>query len=591
MCGIAGKLHWGINYEADLISRMNDRIRHRGPDDFGITELDNISLGHRRLSIIDLSADARQPMTEAGGRYYIVFNGEIYNYLEIKEELLKEGFVFKNKSDTEVILNAFIKWGPQCVEKFNGMFAFVIWDKEKQELFAARDRFGKKPFYYSFINKQFVFASEPTAILEDKTVSKAHDMEALNCYLALGYILAPLSFYKDIKKLKPAHCIIIKNKGESFTEASYWDYSNAFRTKTRQNPEEIKESILYHLEKSVKYRLIADVPVGAFLSGGIDSSSIVASINKLSPAPLHTFNIGFEQKSYNEYDDALRVSKLFNTQHHAKLIKNKDVEALINNAINAFDEPFADNSLIPMYEVSRMAAQQVKVVLSGDGADEIFAGYITYKADNYFNYYKKTPSFLRKSFGNLVKNIETNSAQKIGFKYKLKQFLSGAVNDEIQAHYSWRLFFNPEERIKILGEQYRQLVYDTDPVLRFREHYEKVKDLDWLDRHLYVDAKTWLTDDILPKVDRTTMNAGIEARAPYLDVNFAEYAASIPANLKLNDNKTKFILKSALEKLLPGDVLYKKKSGFNAPVGKWIGSDESDEFKSFNKFVYLNKLK
>ena len=590
MCGIAGKLHWGKNFDSNLIARMNDAIKHRGPDDFGINELENISLGHRRLSIIDLSANARQPMTEVTGRYHIVFNGEIYNYLELKEELVEHGFEFINKSDTEVVLNAYKHWGVNCLTKFNGMFAFVIWDKEKQELFAARDRFGKKPFYYSFANKQFCFASEPKAILEDKTISNEKDIEALNCYLALGYILAPLSFYKNIKKLKPAHYIIIKNKGNSFIETQYWDYADAFRTKTKQSVDEIKENILYHLEKSVKYRLIADVPVGAFLSGGIDSSSIVASIKKLTPTPLHTFNIGFEQKSYNEYDDALRVSKLFNTQHHAKLIKDNDVQQLINDAINAFDEPFADNSLIPMYEVSKMAAKHVKVVLSGDGADEIFAGYITYKADNYFNTYKKTPTFLRRGFGNLVQHIDTNSQQKIGFKYKLKQFLGGAVGDEIQAHYSWRLYFTPEERIKILGEQHRKLVYDTDPILKFREHYNKVKDLDLLHQHLYVDAQTWLTDDILPKVYRTTMNAGIEARAPYLDVNFVEYVASIPYQLKLNNGKTKFILKSALEKLLPQDVLYKKKSGFNAPVGQWIGMKESDEFKSFNKFVYDKKL-
>lgn len=590
MCGIAGKLHWGVNYDSGLVDRMNDCIKHRGPDDFGISELENISLGHRRLSIIDLSADARQPMVEITNRYHIVFNGEIYNYLEIKEELIKDGFKFKNKSDTEVILNAYIKWGVDCLQKFNGMFAFVIWDTQKQELFAARDRFGKKPFYYSYKNNQFVFASEPKAILEDAEVSKQHDIEALNCYLALGYILAPMSFYKDIKKLRAGHYVLITNKGANFSEHKYWNYAAAFKNKTKQTEAEIKENILWHLEKSVKYRLIADVPVGAFLSGGIDSSSIVASISKLSSAPLHTFNIGFEQKDYNEYDDALKVSKLFNTQHHAKLISNNAIESLIHDAIDAFDEPFADNSLIPMYEVSKMAAEHIKVVLSGDGADEIFAGYITYKADNYFNQYKNLPSFLRKGFGGLVKNLSTDSEKKIGFKYKLKQFLGGAVGDDIQAHYSWRLFFGPEERIKILGEEHRKLVYETDPVFQFRKYYVEIEGAEWLDKHLYVDAMTWLTDDILPKVDRTTMNAGIEARAPYLDYNFAEYAASIPCNLKLNNNKTKFILKSALEKLLPQDVLYKKKSGFNAPVGKWIGMNESDEFKSFNKFVYNKKI-
>jgi asparagine synthase (glutamine-hydrolysing) len=590
MCGIAGKLHWGTGFDAELMKKMNHAIRHRGPDDEGILELGNISLGHRRLSIIDLSAEARQPMSESTQSCHIVFNGEIYNYREIKEELLKDGYKFRNQSDTEVVLNAYMKWGVKCLEKFNGMFAFVIWDNKKQELFAARDRFGKKPFYYAFKNGQFTFASEPKAILEDKTISRKHDPVALNCYLALGYILAPMSFYSDIKKLMPAHYIVIKNRGASFEEKPYWDYSNAFRSKTSQSENEICENILHHLEKSVRYRLIADVPVGSFLSGGIDSSSIVASVKKINSSPLHTFNIGFEQKSYNEYDDALKVSQLFNTQHHAKLIGNKDIQSLINQSVAAFDEPFADNSLIPMYEVSKLAAKHVKVVLSGDGADEMFAGYITYKADNYFKLYKKTPAFLRRSLGKAFNGMQASEDQKIGFKYKMKQFLSGSVDDEIHAHYSWRLFFNPEERIKILGEEHRKLVYETDPVLEFRKHYERVKDLEWLDRHLYVDAMTWLADDILPKVDRTTMNAGIEARAPYLDYHFASYAASIPCHLKLNGGKTKFILKKSLEKLLPKDVLYKKKSGFNAPVGQWIGVKEGDEFKSFNKFVYLSKV-
>jgi asparagine synthase (glutamine-hydrolysing) len=591
MCGIAGKLHWAQQFDESLIDRMNQCISHRGPDDNGKTELPEISLGHRRLSIIDLSASAKQPMQDSSGRYSIVFNGEIYNYQQLKDELLKYGYKFNNRSDTEVVINAYAKWGTACLEKFNGMFAFVIWDSQTKELFAARDRFGKKPFYYAYKNSQFIFASEISAILQDKTVSRDHDIEALNCYLALGYIMAPMSFYKEIKKLRPAHYILIKNKGTAFTEQPYWNYAHAFDKKTRQNAAEIKENILHHLYQSVRYRLIADVPVGAFLSGGIDSSSIVSVISKVSTAPLHTFNIGFEQSSYNEADDALNVSKLFNTQHHATLLRGDNPEALINNSINAFDEPFADNSLIPMYEVSKLAAQQVKVVLSGDGADELFAGYITYKADRYFSVYKRTPQFLRKAASSATKNLKADSKQKIGFKYKLKQFLSGAVSDEIQAHYSWRLFFNPEERIKILGEQHRQLVYDTDPIFRFRKFYENMNEkADWLDKHLYVDCMTWLPDDILTKVDRTTMKAGLEARAPYLDVHFAEYAASIPSELKLRKNETKYILKSALEKILPHDVLYKKKSGFNAPVGTWIGMDESDEFKSFNKFVYLKKV-
>ncbi|MBK9283206.1 MAG: asparagine synthase (glutamine-hydrolyzing) [Sphingobacteriaceae bacterium] len=589
MCGITGKLHWGKNYDPNLISKMNKAIAHRGPDDEGKLELGEISLGHRRLSIIDLSSDAKQPMSETTNRYHIVFNGEIYNYLEIKKNLEAEGYIFKNKSDTEVVLNSYIKWGSSCLNKFNGMFSFVIWDNENKELFAARDRFGKKPFYYTYKNLCFTFGSEIKALLEDETISKEKNLEALNCYLALGYILAPLSFYSDILKLKPGHFIKITNQGKTFEETNYWNYADSFRIKTKQSESEIKENILNHLEQSVRYRLIADVEVGAFLSGGIDSSSIVAQIKKLSDKQLHTFNIGFEEKSYNEYDDALKVSQIFKTSHHAALIQNEDTLDLINQSIDVFDEPFADNSLIPMYQVSKMASEKVKVVLSGDGADEIFAGYITYKADHYFNFYRKTPLAFRRGFATLAGNLRAGN-NKIDFKYKLKQFLAGSDSDQIKAHYSWRLYFNTEERIKILGEKNRELVQATDPIHTFKKYYNEVKDLHWLDQHLYVDAMTWLTDDILTKVDRTTMHSGLEARAPYLDVNFVNYAASIPAELKFKNAKTKYILKSALEKLLPESVLYKKKSGFNAPVGKWIKNNETDEFKAFNKFVYDKKI-
>ena len=384
--------------------------------------------------------------------------------------------------------------------------------------------------------------------------------------------------------------MLVSENGKKIEKNVFWDYSGYFHNKTSDNEKQIIEKIQDLLDEAIKLRLISDVPVGAFLSGGIDSSSIVQRVKKLSSAPLHTFSIGFEEKSYSELDEANAMAKLLQTEHHGKIITSQNIRALIERSIDAFDEPFSDNSLIPMMEVSRLAAENIKVVLSGDGADELFAGYITYKADKYYQLGKVVPRFLKQTAYNIIKNKNVHSAQKINFNYKLRQFLNGSLKSYEEAHYSWRLIFSPEERVKIMGEEHRQLIYDTDPSKRFKAHFDKTKGLHWLDRSLHADGMTWLTDDILVKVDRTTMRNGLEARAPYLDRNLAEYAASIPANLKLKGLTTKYILKKALETSLPHETLYKKKSGFNAPVGKWLGLTEGDEFRSFNKFVYNRKL-
>jgi asparagine synthase (glutamine-hydrolysing) len=325
--------------------------------------------------------------------------------------------------------------------------------------------------------------------------------------------------------------------------------------------------------------------IGAFLSGGVDSSSIVAMMKKLHPGELHSFSIGFEEASYNELDAAKRMADRLGTNHHQHVVKSAGIDALIGEAIRAFDEPFSDNSMIPMIEVSALARKFVTVALSGDGADELFAGYITYKADKYYQLARMIPVSLRKLVYNRLKGKNIHDTQKINNKFKMRQFLHGSLQDFPGAHYSWRLLFHPEERIAILGEEYRQLVYDTDPSLIFRKYFEQVPSLHWLDQSLYVDGMTWLTDDILVKADRTTMHSGLEARAPYLDMNMAAYAASLPPEMKLKGFETKYILKKALEGILPSEVLYQKKSGFNAPVGNWIGVKDGDEFRSFNKFV------
>jgi len=591
MCGIAGKSQWkGVSEDTiAAVSRMCNSIKHRGPDNQGVKSLGNIVLGHRRLSIIDLSANANQPMSSKDERFNIVYNGEIYNFMEIKNDLIQHGYSFKTNSDTEVIIYAYDKFGSDCFSMFNGMFSLAIWDSKLNELILARDRFGKKPLYYYFDkNKNISFASELKAFKEDKTFSPELSYEALNCYLAIGYILAPLTIYKNIFKLEAAHYMKISDSGNKISKLRYWDYSDSFRIKNKDSDEDTCSKILYLLEESVKRRMISDVPVGAFLSGGIDSTSIVALMKKFHKGELHTFSVGFNQKSYNELPDADRAAEFIGTRHHGIICDIKNELDFLNNAVDVFDEPFADNSLIPMIEVSKLASDFVTVVLSGDGADEIFAGYITYKADKYYNFAKPIPDSIKRFIIGL--NSNSKNKNKLNWQYKQKQFLNGALHSPEKAHYLWRQFFSPEERIEILGKEYKDLVYDTDPYNTFKKYYDIGKELDTLDRNLYVDGMTWLTDDILVKVDRTTMHSSIEARSPYLDPELVEYVSSIPSNKKMKGMQLKYILKKALKDVVPEFVINKKKSGFNSPVGEWIGSNGNNEFKTFNKYVYDRKF-
>ncbi|MEP7146311.1 MAG: asparagine synthase (glutamine-hydrolyzing) [bacterium] len=591
MCGIAGKTDWN-NSQPDIhetVKAMCSRLLHRGPDNEGLLKLDQIMLGHRRLAIIDLSSNANQPMSTADGRYVCVYNGEVYNFREIRKELDNFNIQFKSSSDTEVILYAYEKFGTDCFKKFNGMFAIAIWDSVKKELILAKDRFGKKPlYYYQDKNKNIIFASELTALLEDKTIPGKISYEAVNCYLALGYILSPITIYEDIFKLEPATYLKFSERGNKTEKVQYWDYSDAFRTKTKESIIESENRILYLLEESVKRRMISDVPVGAFLSGGVDSSSIVSIMKKFHKGELHTFSVGFNQKSYNELPEADRVAEFIGTKHHGLICDVKDGLDFINKAIEAYDEPFADNSLIPMIEVSKLASEYVTVVLSGDGADEIFAGYITYKADKYYKYARAIPKPLKKLLIGLSES--GSNGKKLNWNYKQKQFLNGTLYSPEKAHYLWRQYFSPDERVSILGDKFKELIYDNDPYITFEKYYDKVKDLKTLDRNLYVDGMTWLPDDILVKADRSTMFSSIESRSPYLDPDLVAYAASIPAELKMKGMQTKYILKRSLKKILPDFVLNKKKSGFNAPVGSWIGMKDNDEFKTFNKYVYDRKL-
>jgi len=589
MCGIAGK--YIINSEEETLATvgiMCEVMHHRGPDNQGVEICDKVVLGHRRLSIIDLTTDANMPMFSAEKQYCLTYNGEFYNFKEVRKDLESKGYQFHTKSDTEVLLNAFIEYKEECLNKINGMFAFAIWDNHKKQLFLARDRFGQKPIYYTEKNNSiYSFASELKALKADPSLELTVSYQAINEYLALGYILNPLTQYEQVKSLEPASYMYVDHTGKILSKIRYWDYSKTFDYKTTKSEKVIAAELKELVRESVYRRMVSDVPIGGFLSGGIDSSSVVSFMKEKHEGELHTFSVGFKNKSYNELPDADRAADWIKTHHHGIIVGQENPIELLNKAVDAFDELFSDNSLVPMFEVSKLASNYVTVVLSGDAADELFAGYITYKADKLLPFVKAiSPEFVRKE---LSKNRKIRSNKKINWQFKMQQFFYGSQFDYRKAHYLWRLIYQPEERIKILGEDFRELVYDTDPYYVFKHYYEKVKHLDELDQHLYVDAMTWLPDDILTKVDRTSMASSIEARAPYLDVNLANYSSSIPSNLKLKNLKTKHILKQALARQIPEFVLNKKKSGFNSPVNSWIPRTDKNEFQDFNKYVLIRK--
>lgn len=591
MCGIAGKI---INHSKqevfNTVSKMCEVMHHRGPDNQGIEAFENIVLGHRRLAIIDLSNDANMPMFSDDRRYCITYNGEFYNFKDVRKTLEKKGYVFTTTSDTEVLLKSYIEYKERCLEKINGMFAFAVWDKIEKKLFLARDRFGQKPLFYTQLSRNgFSFASELKAFFVDDEIEKKYNPEALNCYLALGYILNPMTQYENIYLLEPGSYMLVDVHGKILEKKCYWDYSKTFDTRIKPVENEIIHNLNHLLRNAVHRRMISDVPVGGFLSGGIDSSSIVSYMKEIHQGELHTFSVGFDQRTYNELPDADKVAQILETRHHGIIVGKTDPITLMNHAIDVFDELFSDNSLIPMVEVSNLASKHVKVVLSGDAGDELFGGYITYKADKILPLIKFfIPAFLRNK---LAQDRKISSTSKIDWQFKMQQFFYGSLHDPETAHYMWRLIFKPEERVKILGEEYRELIYDTDPINTFKKYYAKVKHLDKMSQHFYVDAMTWLTDDILLKVDRSSMASSIEARTPFLDVDLVNYVSSIPSELKLKRINTKHILKKTLRNQIPDFVINKKKSGFNSPVNMWIERVETNEFQDFNKYVFDRKMK
>ncbi|MEE4310671.1 MAG: asparagine synthase (glutamine-hydrolyzing) [candidate division KSB1 bacterium] len=567
MCGICGYVNTDSAQPVsrDIIQSMCDSIVHRGPDDQGTYFDNNVGMGMRRLSIIDLHT-GKQPISNEDGTVWIVFNGEIYNYKELRQQLVSKGHIFRTQTDTETIVHAYEEYGEDCPRKLNGMFAFAIWDKRKNIFFLARDRIGIKPLYYYFDRNRLVFGSELKTLLKTGDIPRRIDLQSLDNFLTFEYIPAPRSIFQDIKKLPPAYTLTLFNK--EIKLKSYWNlnYTNNGYMESR-----IQGDIKSLLHDAVKIRLMSDVPLGAFLSGGIDSSTIVALMSHSMDRPVKTFSIGFEDSSYNELAYARLIARKFNTEHHEFII-NPDAVDLTEKLIGILDEPFGDFSIFPTYLVSKMARDYVTVVLSGDGGDELFAGYDTYIADRLYKHYSRIPAFLRNGAIRRFSEILPPSSKKKGMINRLKRFVEGTKLPEDLRHTRWMIFLQDLEKENLYDENMKSGILEKDPYKFIRNHFNNISYLknDETSQQLYVDISTYLVDDILVKVDRMSMATSLEARVPFLDHRFVELSANIPSHLKLKGNTTKYILKKSMEEYLPKEILYRGKEGFSIPIKNWL---------------------
>jgi len=583
MCGICGILNYkenGVNEET--LRAMCSRLKHRGPDDEGTyirQTSPSLGLGHRRLSIIDLSSAGHQPMSNEDKTIYIVLNGEIYNYQDLRAELIKKGHRFKSNTDTEAVIHLYEEYKEDCVKHLRGMFAFAIWDEKLGVLLLARDRFGKKPLLYYYKANKFCFASEFSAILASNLIDREINLEAIGYYLTYGYIPAPLTIYKDVLKLPPASMLILKNNKMSLKK--YWqlDYSR----KIKISEEEAVEETLRLLKEAVKIRLYSDVPLGAFLSGGIDSSTVVALMSELLGKKVKTFSIGFEEKAFDELRYARNIVTKFATDHNEFIVK-PDALKILPLLVERYGEPYADSSCIPTYYVAQQTRQFVTVALNGDGGDEMFAGYERYRAAYLSELCIKLPLFLRKGMVSFLENIipeNSNSRLKIS---RLKRFLKGTVLSLPDRYLRWVAIFTRESQDCLYSETFREKVLGTHPEELVGKYFNNLGNYNLIDTLLYTDVNTYLPDDLLVKMDIVTMANSLEGRSPFLDHHLAEFVASLPADFKMRRLTKKYILKRVIKDLVPRENSHRPKMGFGVPIGNWF----RHELKGFLLDVLLS---
>lgn len=586
MCGICG-----FNFEdKELIRRMADEIRHRGPNSAGYYTNKGLSLGSRRLSIIDLSKAGNQPIYNEDGTVAVVYNGEIFNFHELREELSKKGHRFKSDTDTEVIVHAYEEYGIGCLSHFNGFWGLALYDMKKKLLFLARDRLGIKPLYYYSDKNKFIFGSEIKSILLAPSLKREMNIDALNHFLTYRYIPCEDTIFRGIKRLKPGHYALYNLKTKSLKIGKYWDVEIRIK---QDSEESVIENIVRIMKDSVQKRLISDVPLGVYLSGGIDSSSIVAFMKEFASDEINTYSLGFEGDEIgNELKHAKKVSEIFSTNHHEITIK-ADIVKELPKIVWHLDEPMSDPAAVPVYFLSKEAKKTVTVILTGDGADEMFAGYDQYKFMLWGNKLRFLPKFMRKKIiPSALKSAPKGMLDKI-YKYssatgpkmfgRLERFMENIKGNKAKSY------------VEVVG------VFDDDEensLLKFRpnNHYAEINreffsnKNDFLAQLTYFDTKRYLPEDLLMKPDRMCMAHSIEARVPYLDYRMAEYSFSIPSNLKLRNGMTKYILKKALKKYLPKEIIYRKKQPFQMPLDRWMSKDLKGIFSNLLEEKINTKL-
>jgi asparagine synthase (glutamine-hydrolysing) len=569
MCGLAGIYNYKTLEPVSerVLKAMTDTLVHRGPDDEGFHTRNGVGLGHRRLSIIDLAA-GHQPMTNEDETVWVVFNGEIYNFTELHQYLEAKGHRFQTRSDTEVIVHLYEEKGEECFRELRGMFAIAIWDERKRKLLLARDRVGKKPLLYYHDTSKIVFGSELKAILQVPGITRDIDLEALSDYFSFLYVPAPKSIFKAIRKVLPGHYLVVSPQG--LRETKYWDLS--FAEVDDLSEEKWCEKLCETLQEAVRLRLMSEVPLGAFLSGGVDSSSVVAMMQNAIDGPVITSSIGFEEKDFDELPYARSIASQFATTHYEQVVR-PDALAVVDKLSWHYDEPFADSSAVPTYYVSKVAREHVTVALSGDGGDENFAGYRRYYFDQRENWLRSwLPSSVRQPvFGALASLYpKADWAPQI---FRGKATFQNLARCPVEAYFRSVSACTPELKRSLLHRDVQSQLGGYDSLDILREHYDKADTDDLLSRVQYVDIKTYLADDILAKVDRASMAVSLEVRAPILDHKFMELAARIPSSLKLRGIQGKYIFKKALERCLPESILYRKKMGFAVPLARWFRKD------------------
>ena len=571
MCGIAGKLLYDTQRPVDpgLLRGMAACIAHRGPDDEGVWSDGPIGLASRRLAVLDLSPRGHQPMASADGRLRIAYNGEIYNFEALRDELRREGCTFQSHTDTEVILALYDRHGVDMVRRLRGMFAFALWDAAARRLMLARDRLGKKPLFYVSTAQGVVFGSEPKSLLQDPDVAAAADPAALALYLGLGYVPAPWSAFAGMKKLPPAHVALIEHGRISLSR--YWTL--AFRPTRRESEEALREELRARVHEAVKLRLVADVPVGALLSGGLDSSVVVAAMRAVHDGPVNTFSIGFDEARYDERAYAARVAGALGTRHRQFVVR-PDAAAVLDRLVWHYNEPFADSSALPSMALAQLARREVTVALNGDGGDEAFAGYDRYRAMALASRFDLLPAAVRRGLA-AMRGILPAGPPK-SRRYRAVRFLSALGLSPVRRYCDWTVVFGRSARDELFSPEFAAATAAAHGESLIGALFEEAATLGVVEQSLWADVHLYLPDDLLVKMDIASMAHSLEVRSPFLDHELMEFAASLPIDLKLRSTTQKYLLRRAFEQSLPGEILSRPKMGFGVPIDRWLRHDLRD---------------